>query len=146
MQVTWRGVARQIRSRGVDRVDPSPCDHHQGMCATGILSEMINDVQDDTWPHLNAAMAIGRRKPNDREIVAHDREISGNPRGRGRMMSLRSSSDGSHLRRTWTAWWTTIPTASRNRTAQITSQNGRLVFIARISLEKSMVFSSFLNF
>ena len=48
-------------------------------CVKGALSEAINCAQGDTWTHLNEAMAIGRRTLDGHEIVAHDREIGGNP-------------------------------------------------------------------
>ena len=36
------------------------------------LNQTIMRSWGNTWTHLNATMAIERRKPNSREIVAHD--------------------------------------------------------------------------
>ena len=46
---------------------------YQTCALKGALSEVIDDAQGDTWTHLDAAIATGRRKP-------HDRLIGGKPR------------------------------------------------------------------
>ena len=40
LQVMWRHPKRQIRSRGVDHVDPSPRDRNQNTCVKEGLSEL----------------------------------------------------------------------------------------------------------
>ena len=47
VQDTWRHCGFQRRSRGVDRVDWSPCDRDQDTCAKSSLSD------DDQKTHLS---------------------------------------------------------------------------------------------
>ena len=105
------------RGRGYTR------SRYQTRALIEALSEVIDDDQGDTWTNLDAAMTFDRKKPHNHEIVPHYHLIGGNPRlqlRRGHMISVRSSSSGSRLRRMWTASWATIPTTSHDRTAQIT--------------------------
>ena len=62
MQVTWRFVARRIQKRGVDRVDSSPHNHHQGTCAKGVLSDGFDDLLGDAWTHRERLIFIGQVK------------------------------------------------------------------------------------
>ena len=52
---------------------------YQTHALKGALSEVIDGAQGDTWSHLDAAMAIGWLKAQDRAIMAHDHLIGGNP-------------------------------------------------------------------
>ena len=85
----WHCVARRIRSRGIDCVDPSPRDHHQSTCAKGVLSDVVDDLPGDTWTRRDRPIIIGRAK--QAEGVGHDLRLWGT---RGCMMSFWFPSDG----------------------------------------------------
>ena len=61
---------------------------------------------------------------------------------RGRIMSFWSSSNRWNYGRIWTASWATIPPVFRNRTALISSWNGRSTTLARYFLININKFSS----
>ena len=104
----------------------------QKMGISEIRRSQLNPIEahrGDTWTHHDGPIFIGRAK--------HAKGVGRDLRSwetRGHMMSLRSSSDGSRQRKTWTTSWATIPTVLHDRTAQIASHNGRLVFVEEILL------------
>ena len=72
-------------------MDPSPHGHHQSTCAKGVLSDSFDNLPRETWTHQKRPIFIGRAKQAEgmgrvlRSWVTH-----------GRMMSFRSSSNGSN--------------------------------------------------
>ena len=54
--------AIETNEGGIDRVDPSPRDHHQNTCAKGVLSDTINASPCNTWLHEEASIFIGWAK------------------------------------------------------------------------------------
>ena len=68
LQATWQHHGRQIRSRGVDRVDPSPRDRNQNMCAKSSLSDGDRRL---TCRHVDAMGAPDSHRTCDRELP-HD--------------------------------------------------------------------------
>ena len=60
--VPWTSDAIAINKGSVDRVDPSPCDHHQNTCAKGVLSNAIDVSPCNTWLREEALIFIGRAK------------------------------------------------------------------------------------
>ena len=115
LQDTWQKETRQMRSRRrrcVDRVDLSPPDHYHDTCTKKGISEIrrpqLNPIEThrgDTWTHRDGPIFIGRAK----HVEGVGRDLR-SWETRGRMMSLRSSSDGSRQRKIWTTLWATIPT------------------------------------
>ena len=67
--VPWTSDAIAINEEGVDRVDPSPRDHHQNMCAKGVLSDAIDVSPCDTWLREEASIFI--RQAKSMETWAH---------------------------------------------------------------------------
>ena len=78
------------KCKRVDRVDPSPRDHHQGTCAKGILSDAFDNLPGDTWMHQERPIFIGRAKQAQGVGCVSQSWVT-----HGRMMSFSSSSDGS---------------------------------------------------
>ena len=78
------------KRKSVDRVDPSPRDHHQGMCAKGILSDAFENLLGDTWTHQERPIFIGRAKQAEGVGCVSQSWVT-----RGHMMSFSSSLDGS---------------------------------------------------
>ena len=60
--VPWMSDAIAINKGDVDRVDPIPRDHHQNMCAKGVLSDAIDISPCDTWLREEPSIFIGRAK------------------------------------------------------------------------------------
>ena len=60
--VPWMSDAIVINEEGVNRVDPSPRDHHQNTCAKGVLSDTIDVSPCDTWIREEALIFIGWAK------------------------------------------------------------------------------------
>ena len=61
------------KCKSIDRVDPSPCDHHQGTCAKGILSDAFDKLPGNTWTNQERPIFIGHANKRKSWVVSGNR-------------------------------------------------------------------------